>query len=34
MCCGRTSDEPPCRIGYHVLCNDDKKIYYGNNEQL
>ena len=32
MCCGRTSNYPPCRIGYHVLCNDDNKKYYGNNE--
>ena len=33
ICCGRPSDGPPCRIGYHVLCNDDKKMYYGNNDE-
>ena len=29
--CGRTSEEEPCRIGYHVLSDSDKIKYYGNN---
>lgn len=33
MCCGRTKDEAPCRIGYHILCMRDKQKYYGNNEK-
>ena len=28
ICCGRTSDEEPCRIGYHILCEKDKLKYY------
>lgn len=31
MCCGRTSEEEHCRIGYHVLSDSDKIKYYGNN---
>ena len=31
MCCGKTKDENPCRIGYHTLCVRDKEKYYGNN---
>ena len=31
VCCGRTIEEEPCRIGYHVLMPDDKKKYYRHN---
>ena len=27
-CCGKTSHDEPCRIGYHVLLTHDKKSYY------
>ena len=28
ICCGRTINDTPCRIGYHVLSKDDKLKYY------